>query len=57
MYRKIIQEGFRESYNFIGSGLVDMYANCGLLEEALNVYDVLRVKPLLSWNVINCKIC
>ena len=34
MYRKIIQEGFRESYNFIGSSLVDMYANCGLLEEA-----------------------
>jgi pentatricopeptide repeat protein len=44
---QIIQRGC-ESDVFMGSSLVDMYAKCGSMEDALSVFN-----KMLSWNVVS----
>ncbi|CAH8342051.1 unnamed protein product [Eruca vesicaria subsp. sativa] len=34
---------------FIGTGLVDMYSKCGCLNSAISVFEVMRVKNVLTW--------
>ncbi|KAJ4893995.1 Pentatricopeptide repeat-containing protein [Raphanus sativus] len=34
---------------FIGTGLVDMYSKCGCLTSAISVFEVMRVKNVLTW--------
>lgn len=41
-----------ESDVVIGSVLVDMYANCACLDEALKVFNGLKSRNLVSWNAI-----
>ncbi|KAI5071883.1 hypothetical protein GOP47_0014134 [Adiantum capillus-veneris] len=36
----------------VGSTLVDMYANCGTMETAQEVFDKLRGQSVISWNVL-----
>ncbi|KAH7404961.1 hypothetical protein KP509_15G051100 [Ceratopteris richardii] len=36
----------------VGTSLVDMYARCGLLEKAQEVFDALPVHDLVSWNAL-----
>lgn len=36
----------------IGSSLIDMYAKCGHLGNARNIFDVLPNKNLISWNAM-----
>eukprot|EP00250_Pteridium_aquilinum_P015801 c22768_g1_i1 orf=61-1302(+) len=38
----------------IGSSLIDMYAECGLLCEARYVFDRLQGRNIVSWNVMLC---
>ncbi|MCO5576376.1 hypothetical protein L7F22_030186 [Adiantum nelumboides] len=38
----------------IGSSLIDMYAECALLREALYVFDRLKDRNIVSWNVMIC---
>ena len=38
--------------DFIGSTLVDMYATCGMLREAQDVFDRLPVQNLVSWTAL-----
>lgn len=46
-----IQNGF-ESDVFVGSCLVDLYAKCGNLEDARNVFDKMCHRNVVSWNAL-----
>ncbi|KAL7117105.1 hypothetical protein ACP275_03G050400 [Erythranthe tilingii] len=37
---------------FVGNAIVDMYAKCGLMDEAKNVFDRMEVKDVVSWNAL-----
>ncbi|KAJ4964335.1 hypothetical protein NE237_024274 [Protea cynaroides] len=37
---------------FIANGLVDMYAKCGYITEARNIFDKMMVRDLASWNAM-----
>ena len=41
-----------EEHIFIGSALVDLYANCGLMLEAQSVFERLPVHGVVSWNAL-----
>ncbi|KAI5065693.1 hypothetical protein GOP47_0020388 [Adiantum capillus-veneris] len=36
----------------VGTTLVDMYANCGLLAKAQEVFDALPIHDVISWNAL-----
>jgi len=37
---------------FVGNALIDMYAKCGVIEKALDVFNCLDVKDIITWNTI-----
>lgn len=40
---------------FVGNALMDMYAKCGIVENAVDVFMRMESKDLISWNtIINC---
>ncbi|KAK8691763.1 hypothetical protein V6N13_075261 [Hibiscus sabdariffa] len=47
----IIKPAF-DSNVVVGSALIDMYAKCGVLNAARNVFDSLTSKNLVSWNTM-----
>lgn len=48
MHNQVIQDGL-ESGVVVGSVLVDLYAKCGCLEEALKVFDSLPTRNDVTW--------
>lgn len=44
------QEGLLKSSQIIGNALIDMYAKCGMLEKAQEVFCLLPVHDVISWN-------
>ncbi|CAH9133611.1 unnamed protein product [Cuscuta epithymum] len=46
-----LKQGFEESV-YVGSALIDMYASCGELDEAMLVFQAMRVKNEVSWNAL-----
>lgn len=46
-----LRRGFCEDV-FVGSALTDMYAKCGRIRDAQNVFDAMPLKNLISWNAI-----
>lgn len=51
LHFEIVKEGF-EKDSFVGNTLVDMYAKCGWLTEAVEVFDELLVRTVVSWNSV-----
>eukprot|EP01018_Ginkgo_biloba_P029187 Gb_18176 [translate_table: standard] len=47
----IIRSGF-ESDAFVGNALVDMYAKCGSIVDARQVFDQMPQRDLVSWNAM-----
>eukprot|EP01018_Ginkgo_biloba_P018935 Gb_33114 [translate_table: standard] len=47
----IIRTGF-ELNIFVGNALVDMYARCGSIENALQVFDTMNERDVVSWTSI-----
>ncbi|XP_004296377.1 PREDICTED: putative pentatricopeptide repeat-containing protein At3g23330 [Fragaria vesca subsp. vesca] len=47
----VVRHGF-DADVFIGSSLIDMYANCTRMEDSLKVFDLLRQGDSISWNSI-----
>lgn len=43
--------GYKENL-FVGNALIDMYAKCGVIEKALDVFNCLDVKDIITWNTI-----
>lgn len=37
---------------YVGSALIDMYAKCGMLEKAHEVFDGLTMKDTVTWNTL-----
>ncbi|KAL1551180.1 putative pentatricopeptide repeat-containing protein [Salvia divinorum] len=51
IHAQVVKLGF-ESYAFVGSPLVDMYAKCGLISEAKRVFDELPERNLVVNNTM-----
>ncbi|KAH7446487.1 hypothetical protein KP509_01G058800 [Ceratopteris richardii] len=51
LHVEIAIEGF-ETDVFVGNTLVDMYARCGFLAEARDVFDELQVRDVVTWNAL-----
>eukprot|EP01018_Ginkgo_biloba_P002453 Gb_38938 [translate_table: standard] len=51
VHTHIIRTGF-ESYVFVGNALVDMYAKCGRIEEARQLFDEIPIQDEGSWNAL-----
>ena len=44
--------GFLEKNVVIGNALIDMYAKCGVLGKALEIFKELPVHDVISWNAL-----
>ncbi|XP_057837544.2 pentatricopeptide repeat-containing protein At2g13600 [Cryptomeria japonica] len=51
LHHEIIRRGFQFDV-FVGNALVDMYAKCGSLEDARDVFDKMTQRDLVSWNAM-----
>eukprot|EP01018_Ginkgo_biloba_P018985 Gb_02561 [translate_table: standard] len=47
----IIRSGF-ESYVFVGNALIDMYAKCGNVDDAVQVFDNMSHTDIVSWTAM-----
>lgn len=47
----IIRSGFQFDV-FVGNALVDMYAKCGTIDSARNLFDKMSLRDVVSWTVI-----
>nr|UPT48900.1 pentatricopeptide repeat protein AaPPR1035 [Agave angustifolia]UPT49142.1 pentatricopeptide repeat protein AaPPR613 [Agave angustifolia]UPT49192.1 pentatricopeptide repeat protein AaPPR1169 [Agave angustifolia] len=37
---------------FVGNAIIDVYAKCGMMEDALKVFDQMHIKDVVSWNAM-----
>lgn len=51
IHRQIFEHRF-ETDKFLGSALVDMYAKCGCIEDARNVFDEILERDVVSWTAM-----
>eukprot|EP01018_Ginkgo_biloba_P008611 Gb_26723 [translate_table: standard] len=51
VHEDIIRRGFQSDV-FVASALVDMYAKCGCIEMAYQVFDKMPRRDVVSWNAI-----
>ena len=51
VHRHILEGGY-ESDVRVGSALVHMYAKCGSIEDAAVVFDIMKERDLITWNVM-----
>lgn len=49
LHRVASEEGFVENV-FVGNALIDMYAKCGSLDDALRVFDRMQRRDIFTWN-------
>ncbi|CAK9863309.1 unnamed protein product [Sphagnum jensenii] len=47
----VIKSGW-DSNVFVGNSLIDMYAKCGSLEDALKVFNKMPSRDVVTWNVM-----
>ena len=52
IHAMVERKGLLEKNLFVGSTLVDMYAKCGLLWKAQEVFDKLQCQDIVSWNAL-----
>ncbi|KAI5059729.1 hypothetical protein GOP47_0026048 [Adiantum capillus-veneris] len=50
LHTEILQYGLLKKNEFVGSALVSMYAKCGALDKAQEVFDQLPVRTAVVWN-------
>eukprot|EP01018_Ginkgo_biloba_P023998 Gb_36142 [translate_table: standard] len=51
VHKEMIRSGFPSDV-FAGSALVDMYAKCGTIEEACQVFEKMPVRNVVSWTAM-----
>lgn len=51
LHSYLVRSGHRSSV-FAGSALLDMYAKCGCLDEALQTFDEMPERNSISWNAV-----
>ncbi|XP_072954255.1 pentatricopeptide repeat-containing protein At5g16860 [Typha angustifolia] len=37
---------------FVGNAIIDVYAKCGMMEDAVKVFNAMKVKDVVSWNAV-----
>ncbi|GAV57594.1 PPR domain-containing protein/PPR_2 domain-containing protein/DYW_deaminase domain-containing protein [Cephalotus follicularis] len=47
-----VRENNMQSSLFVSNALMDMYAKCGSMNEAQEVFSQMRVKDIISWNTM-----
>eukprot|EP01018_Ginkgo_biloba_P004743 Gb_35534 [translate_table: standard] len=47
----IVRIGFESDF-FVGAALIDMYAKCGSVEDARQVFDKMFTRDVVSWNAM-----
>ncbi|KAH7306475.1 hypothetical protein KP509_22G014800 [Ceratopteris richardii] len=50
VHKKVVEQGLLELNVVIGSALVDMYAKCGWLGKAQEIFDDLEKRDVVTWN-------
>eukprot|EP01018_Ginkgo_biloba_P037439 Gb_29879 [translate_table: standard] len=48
---QIVRTGF-ESHVFVGNSLIDMYAKCGSIDVARQLFDTMSERDVVSWNAM-----
>ena len=51
VYRHILEGGY-ESDVRVGNALIHMYAKCGSIEDAAVVFDRMKARDIITWNVM-----
>eukprot|EP00253_Pinus_taeda_P001283 PITA_01283 len=51
LHANIIRSGF-VLHIMVGNALITMYAKCGILEDALNVFNQMPERNIITWNAI-----
>ena len=52
IHAEIESKGLLETHLFVGSTLVDMYAKCGSLMKAQQVFNKLPIRNIVPWNAL-----
>ncbi|KAH7315015.1 hypothetical protein KP509_21G030500 [Ceratopteris richardii] len=52
LHAEVERKGLLESDPMVGSAIVDLYARCGLLHLAQEVFDKLPARVVTSWNIL-----
>ena len=52
IHDEILRHGVLDKDVVLGTALVDMYAKCGMLERAEEVFHKLMVRDIVSWNAL-----
>ncbi|KAI5076875.1 hypothetical protein GOP47_0008940 [Adiantum capillus-veneris] len=52
LHADIVQSGLLQENVFVGNALVNMFAKCGALQKAQDVFDQLVVRDVVSWNAL-----
>ncbi|KAH7289958.1 hypothetical protein KP509_30G025700 [Ceratopteris richardii] len=52
IHAEIISQGLLEKNIILGNALIDLYARCGMLIKAQQVFDELSSRNVVSWNVL-----
>mgnify|MGYP002775434358 CR=1 FL=1 len=52
IHKQLIMEGLLENNVLLGAALVDMYAKCGALVKAKEVFNKLFVRDVVVWNAL-----
>jgi pentatricopeptide repeat protein len=54
LHVKIKQQGLLENEIVLGNALVDMYAKCGSLKKAQEVFEMIPNQSVVAWNALIC---
>ncbi|KAL9995144.1 putative tetratricopeptide-like helical domain superfamily [Helianthus debilis subsp. tardiflorus] len=46
-----VNNGYRDN-TYVGNSLIDMYAKCGMITSAVDVFMTMSKKDLISWNTV-----
>jgi pentatricopeptide repeat protein len=52
MHAKLLREGLLEDDNMLGTAVMDMYARCGMLAKAEQVFEELPHRNVVSWTAL-----
>ena len=52
LHEEALKKGFLETNPDVANALISMYARCGALEEAQQVFETLTVRDVISWNAL-----
>ncbi|KAI5056883.1 hypothetical protein GOP47_0028701 [Adiantum capillus-veneris] len=52
IHDEILRKGLIKTNQFVGTALVDMYAKCGSVAKAQEVFDILPMQDTVSWTAL-----